>query len=346
MDWFKFFPADFRDGCAEMTTEEVGAYILLLCRQWTRSDHRLPDDMASLAAIAGMTPRKFAASWNRSIGEKFQADEGGHFNARLEREHLAALRVSESKRANAQRRGSISNASAEQMQSISKPVSRDARLSSSSSLSSGSSEGGAGGRLLPDPIAEQEAQVLQVFEAAFGRMVMPGPATRYLRERFEQGGTVDQALAVIEHVRASGRHVGTPQDCFNSRIWNAVHAAPIEPRRRAPDGIPVTRTEREPEPPAVEIDPEAEEAWARIVEAAQIDPQSKDTWLRPTVGARLHHNEAGGTLLEVVVPSQAFHDWIRTRLSEPLAAASREQGIEKLACVVGRPARQESAVTA
>lgn len=48
---FQFYPADFLVGCAELSAEQVGAYIRLLCYQWSKG--ALPDNNKLLAALAG-----------------------------------------------------------------------------------------------------------------------------------------------------------------------------------------------------------------------------------------------------------------------------------------------------
>lgn len=47
---FQFYPDDFMGGTADMTQSEVGAYILLLCRQWNSLS--IPDDPDRLKLIA------------------------------------------------------------------------------------------------------------------------------------------------------------------------------------------------------------------------------------------------------------------------------------------------------
>lgn len=48
---FQFYPQDFLVGCAELTAEQVGAYIRLLCYQWSKG--ALPDNDKLLAALGG-----------------------------------------------------------------------------------------------------------------------------------------------------------------------------------------------------------------------------------------------------------------------------------------------------
>jgi uncharacterized protein YdaU (DUF1376 family) len=47
---FQFYADDFLAGVADMTQAEVGAYILLLCSQWSRGE--IPQDQARCAMIA------------------------------------------------------------------------------------------------------------------------------------------------------------------------------------------------------------------------------------------------------------------------------------------------------
>jgi hypothetical protein len=47
---FQFYADDFLAGVADMTQSEVGAYILLLCSQWSRGE--IPQDQARCAMIA------------------------------------------------------------------------------------------------------------------------------------------------------------------------------------------------------------------------------------------------------------------------------------------------------
>jgi hypothetical protein len=49
--YFKFYPSDFIGGTSDMTQEEVGAYIRLLCAQWQLGG--LPSDPARLFGVAG-----------------------------------------------------------------------------------------------------------------------------------------------------------------------------------------------------------------------------------------------------------------------------------------------------
>lgn len=75
---FQFYPADFLTGTSEMSAEEVGAYIRLLCHQWINGS--LPQEVEKIARIAVCS--EVAAS---VVSLKFTRGEDGRLrNARLE----------------------------------------------------------------------------------------------------------------------------------------------------------------------------------------------------------------------------------------------------------------------
>lgn len=83
LPYFNFYPADFLEGTAFMSDEEVGAYIRLLAIQW--GHRRLPDDPMR---VERMVP-SIAKTWP-AIASKFSRDGDGMFNERLESERLKA----------------------------------------------------------------------------------------------------------------------------------------------------------------------------------------------------------------------------------------------------------------
>lgn len=79
---FQFYPHDFLVGTADLSPEEVGAYIRLLCYQWAKSG--LPDDDSKLAQLAGCHGNAIA-----SIRHKFGICEDKMLrNPRLEKVRL------------------------------------------------------------------------------------------------------------------------------------------------------------------------------------------------------------------------------------------------------------------
>lgn len=85
----RFFPADYLADTRRLTTEQHGAYLLLLMDSW--SSGALPDDDAVLARVTGLD----AESWARTrpaIAGYFEIADGKWVHARIEqeREHAQA----------------------------------------------------------------------------------------------------------------------------------------------------------------------------------------------------------------------------------------------------------------
>ena len=85
----RFFPADYLADTRRLTTEQHGAYLLLLMDSWTSG--ALPDDDTVLARVAGLD----AESWARmrpAIARYFEIADGKWAHARIEqeREHAQA----------------------------------------------------------------------------------------------------------------------------------------------------------------------------------------------------------------------------------------------------------------
>lgn len=96
---FQFYASDFLSSTSEMTAEEAGAYIRLLCHQWIRGG--IPDDDSRLAAMAGVCGGN-AVAYAKS---RFRlCDDGLLRHPRLEqtREKLDAYRSQQSQ--NSQKR--------------------------------------------------------------------------------------------------------------------------------------------------------------------------------------------------------------------------------------------------
>jgi len=76
---FQFYADDFLAGVADMTQSEVGAYILLLCHQWSRGEIPADAERAGLVAKGPVTPHviaKFPTGRNpRLEAERAKQDE-------------------------------------------------------------------------------------------------------------------------------------------------------------------------------------------------------------------------------------------------------------------------------
>lgn len=130
---FQFYPADFIAGTVTFTTEEIGAYMLLMCYCWDKGS--IPADLKLVARIARMTPPRMRQMWPALVS-KFQTVEGGYIQPRIERERQkqAEYRQKQADKA-AKRWHSHGNATAS-VRHVPEPSRKDALQSSSSSSSS------------------------------------------------------------------------------------------------------------------------------------------------------------------------------------------------------------------
>jgi uncharacterized protein YdaU (DUF1376 family) len=81
---FQLYADDFLSGTSEMTAEEVGAYIRLLCHQWTKGG--LPNDPERLVRMAGLMGSPMGSPSSGYVVAKFSLCADGMLrNARLER---------------------------------------------------------------------------------------------------------------------------------------------------------------------------------------------------------------------------------------------------------------------
>lgn len=80
--WMPFYPADYLADTRRLTTEQHGAYLLLLMDSW--SSGALPDDDV-LARVAGLDAERWAQV-RQVIARYFQIADGQWVHARIERE--------------------------------------------------------------------------------------------------------------------------------------------------------------------------------------------------------------------------------------------------------------------
>lgn len=87
--YFPFYPADFEgdDKVEAMTTEEVGAYTLLLCKAWfQKPPGTLPRDDALLARWARVNPRKWLKMKGRVMAPFHTGTNGKFHQKRMKKE--------------------------------------------------------------------------------------------------------------------------------------------------------------------------------------------------------------------------------------------------------------------
>ncbi|MEO0699613.1 MAG: DUF1376 domain-containing protein, partial [Pseudomonadota bacterium] len=86
-----------------LTTEEHGAYFLLLLAAWRQDTCDLPADDKKLARIAGLTPRRWKAM-KPTIMEFWQVENGRMYQPRQRKEHAFVCKKSEQNRQAASKR--------------------------------------------------------------------------------------------------------------------------------------------------------------------------------------------------------------------------------------------------
>jgi uncharacterized protein YdaU (DUF1376 family) len=85
-----FFVKDWLAATMHWASAERGAYISYLAFQWV--NRALPADETQLARIGGITLEDFPRVW-ATVGKKFDSDERGLFNKRLEHVRKEAMRL-------------------------------------------------------------------------------------------------------------------------------------------------------------------------------------------------------------------------------------------------------------
>ena len=86
---FRFYPQDFLHGTRNFKTEEIGAYILLLCEQWDKGF--IPTSEQELKEITQLSLKKLS-----KVLKKFNGTTNlGNINIRLEREREKQQKYSE-----------------------------------------------------------------------------------------------------------------------------------------------------------------------------------------------------------------------------------------------------------
>lgn len=101
--YIPLFGSDYLADTSHLSTEEHGAYLLLMIAAWRQHDCGLPLDDKKLARIVGMSPRKWALI-RETILDFWQVDGGRIYQPRLLKEWHYACKKSESNRKSAEAR--------------------------------------------------------------------------------------------------------------------------------------------------------------------------------------------------------------------------------------------------
>lgn len=92
----QLYVGDYLADTLHLTTEQHGAYLLLLMTMW-RHDAALPNDAAKLARIARVSPKRWPAIWSE-IADFFTINGDAITNARLTKEHQKAVSISQERK--------------------------------------------------------------------------------------------------------------------------------------------------------------------------------------------------------------------------------------------------------
>jgi uncharacterized protein YdaU (DUF1376 family) len=93
--WMPFYVGDYLRDTSRLSTEQHGAYLLLIMDYWVNG--ALPDDDAALATIARLTP----AAWKRmrgSLAGFFQVEGGCWNHKRIDHERSRTFAITELRR--------------------------------------------------------------------------------------------------------------------------------------------------------------------------------------------------------------------------------------------------------
>ena len=104
--FMQLYVGDYLADTLDLTTEQHGAYLLLLMTMW-RHDARLPDDASKLCRIARVSPKRWSAIWSE-ISRFFVSSDGFITNARLTKEHQKAVSISQERKTAGSRGGNAS----------------------------------------------------------------------------------------------------------------------------------------------------------------------------------------------------------------------------------------------
>lgn len=115
LPFMQLYVGDYLADTGDLSTEEHGAYLLLLMTLW-RHNGRLPNDPTKLARIAKVSPKRWGRIW-KGIERFFQLDGNMIYSSRLDLELSKAVSISQKRKLAGSRGGranSLKNNEAQQ----------------------------------------------------------------------------------------------------------------------------------------------------------------------------------------------------------------------------------------
>ena len=101
--YLPLFPADYLADTTSLSTEEHGAFLLLMMTAWLQPDCSLPDDDRKLARICRLSTRQWKVM-RETMLDFWKVENGRWVNARLTKERAYADKKSAANRENARKR--------------------------------------------------------------------------------------------------------------------------------------------------------------------------------------------------------------------------------------------------
>ncbi|OWJ82730.1 YdaU family protein [Haematobacter massiliensis] len=226
--FLQLYVGDYLADTLDLTTEQHGAYLLLLLTMW-RHDARLPNDPAKLARIARVSPRRWHLIWG-AIGHFFFVDGDKIGNKRLDREHQKAVSISEKRSVSGEKGGR-----AKALKTSNTPVANATDLPEHSQKSEpdikkeepkGSRSSGETG-LLPLPI-DDLAACFSAYNAAASRSGWPiakeftSERRKALQARMRSVGGVEGWLVAMKRAEDSDFLCGRTDKPFNGFCFDWI----------------------------------------------------------------------------------------------------------------------------
>lgn len=240
---------DYLADTRHLTTEEHGAYLLLLMTYW-RIGGPLPDDDVKLSRMAGLTLKRWLGM-RKTIIEFFRAGEGQLVSTRAQREIDNSKKRSEVARAKAMKRHGTDDAAAsaqqctddeERVKNGQSPYTRPRASPSPSPLSPLSEES----PLPPaDPanavIRSLDETISEIFGAEQARPY-PHATDRVIANRMLEAGATPELLAgvfraICQRMKSQGRRRPDNLKFFDGPVSDAL-AESARPARKEPDPLP------------------------------------------------------------------------------------------------------------
>lgn len=201
--FMQLYVGDYLADTLHLTTEQHGAYLLLLMTMW-RNGAELPNDHQKLARIARVTPKRWGQIW-AEIGGFFEVDGTVVRQPRLSKEFQKAVSISQ-ERKTAGKIGGKANALKKQ----------EAAQANASDLFKH-----AGANPYPDTIKKEDGGGGSAREAenSPSQVGQTEPANPTFRERILAAIGVDPVSGLTGH---GGRMLGTQADMAEVARWQSL----------------------------------------------------------------------------------------------------------------------------